>query len=833
MAKLPVPPVDVTAARAASWHRKVAATALLLLTVLTAVVVGVRVRLDPNVASLLPARGEATALRRYLHAFGGTDLAIVLVQGQAAERVAAAAESVAVALRGRSTVRAAAAGLEPKTAPEPMLLWRHADGEARQALAQALRPEAMRARLRESRAMLLAPGGGAATETITRDPLRLGQLLADRGALRTGATVQPTGAFASDDGLAQLVLVRPAGEALRGSDARAFVADAREVIARAAGQFPDLRFGLTGGHAIAEATERMLVRDLALSGTLALVLAALAFAVCFPRLRALLAVLPPLGLGTLWTAGIAALWPAGLSAIAVAFTSVVVGVGVDTGVHVYDALLAARRAGVEPAEAARIARRETARPTLVAAATGAVAFSSLALSDIEALGQLGLLCAGGELLTAVAILVVTPEIGARLERGRAPRMHAGWTRWASWLTASRPRAALLAALAMAPVVAVACGGAPTLSESIVAVRPKGLEPLRVQQRVYDAFGGKPGQWVVLFSGPDGEQVRARADRVAERLATMSGDVETVDALTALVPAAATQQARLAERDALDLGSKAAELELALREVGFAPERFEGVLMAMRSAPHELLDLGAVSRGPAGVLVSRYLAADAGEQVVALYVQPRDDEASRARIAAAVKEVDADAQLTGYGRLEQTLRASLRHDLPRISLVAGLLVLLALGVSLRRPLDVALAALVVVCELGAVLLAIRLLGVPLHAYDALVLPVLLGITVDEGTFLLHRVRRAPSGDGAGPVAAGLDPVAVALEAEGPPIAATALTTAAGFGALALCDFDGLRDLGMVGALGSITGLLVALVIVPAGLRLVRRRVPAAPHRGGSS
>ena len=32
------------------------------------------------------------------------------------------------------------------------------------------------------------------------------------------------------------------------------------------------------------------------------------------------------------------------------------------------------------------------------------------------------------------------------------------------------------------------------------------------------------------------------------------------------------------------------------------------------------------------------------------------------------------------------------------------------------------------------------------------------------------------------------------------------------------FDGLRDLGLVGAIGSVAGLVVALVVVPAGLRL---------------
>ena len=114
----------------------------------------------------------------------------------------------------------------------------------------------------------------------------------------------------------------------------------------------------------------------------------------------------------------------------------------------------------------------------------------------------------------------------------------------------------------------------------------------------------------------------------------------------------------------------------------------------------------------------------------------------------------------------------------------------------------------------------MLGIPLHAYDALVLPVLLGITVDEGMFLLHRARTTTDPDVIGET----------LRHEGPSIAATALTTAAGFGALAFCDFDGLADLGKVGAIGSTAGLLVALVVVPAGLRLTMRRETAGASAG---
>jgi predicted RND superfamily exporter protein len=63
-----------------------------------------------------------------------------------------------------------------------------------------------------------------------------------------------------------------------------------------------------------------------------------------------------------------------------------------------------------------------------------------------------------------------------------------------------------------------------------------------------------------------------------------------------------------------------------------------------------------------------------------------------------------------------------------------------------------------------------------------------------------------------------PSRLTIGGEGPPIEATAFTTAAGFAALAFSDFDGLRDLGLAGALGSTAGLVMALTIVPVGLQL---------------
>src|SRR5262249_13266400 len=149
--------------------------------------------------------------------------------------------------------------------------------------------------------------------------------------------------------------------------------------------------------------------------------ASIAFVLTFRRPRALLALLPPLAAGTLWTTALAALLYPRLSAVATAFAAVVIRVGADTGGHVYGHFLDARRDGVAPEAAAARAVRETWKPTLGAAITAGGAFACLALSNVEGMRQLGVLCGAGEVLTAVAILALVPAIAARLERGSPPR----------------------------------------------------------------------------------------------------------------------------------------------------------------------------------------------------------------------------------------------------------------------------------------------------------------------------------------------------------------------------------------------------------------------------
>lgn len=768
-----------------------------------------RLRVTSDLSALFPTAGEAAALTTWTRAFGAGDPALVLVRGASPADVGAVADALAGALRKAPSIeRVIDRAPRPPLPEDPTLAWAMAGPLGRARLAAIVTPEGMQARLAETRELLLSPAtSDEVQQWLARDPLRLAQVPWEGRPpeLLSGVGDVPGGAFAADAGRARLVVAEARGSAFDSAAARALVADvtqAQGAVARAG-----VTTELAGGHAIAFATEQMLRRDLELSGVLSTALASLAFVVTFRRSRALVAVLPPLVLGTLWTTGLAALLPSGLDALAIAFAAVVVGVGVDTGVHVYSALLDARRQGLAPHEAADAARRRTWRPTMTAAAVAALAFGSLGLGSLRAMRELGLLCAAGELLTAVAILVVTPEIGAWLERrAPPPPPRAGWLGPFAWLTATRRRAAVSLAVCAAPVALVLWVGWPAPADALVAIRPSSLPPFQAEQHIRDVFGGHSDEWIVLTRDPVEERARARADRIAEALGDLPQDDARVgfDALGTLAPAQATLAVRLAERDALDLPARRAALEDALRSAGFDLAACAPALAAFANPAPLPKPAEPGGGGDLAWLFARHLAHDGGQTLIATYVRPGPGPAAEARVRSAVTAADPGSQITGFGALERLLRDALAHDLLVVGAVALVIVGVGMRVALRSGRGALVALATLVCEMGLVGLSMRLFGVHWHVYDALVVPVLFGVTIDESMFLLHAAAQG-----------GVDE---ALLKQGPLVSATALTTAAGFLALVVCHYPGLRDLGAVGAAGVLAGLVAALVVVPGALRL---------------
>jgi hypothetical protein len=103
-----------------------------------------------------------------------------------------------------------------------------------------------------------------------------------------------------------------------------------------------------------------------------------------------------------------------------------------------------------------------------------------------------------------------------------------------------------------------------------------------------------------------------------------------------------------------------------------------------------------------------------------------------------------------------------------------------------------------------------LGRPLDLFSLCVLPVLVGIGIDDGLHVLH-LARGPGRD-----------LAAAVREAGRGVVLTNLTTSAGFAALAVSRVPALRNGGLVVCVGNLMCLLATLVVLPALATLARRR-----------
>jgi predicted RND superfamily exporter protein len=770
-------------------------------------------RLSGDLTTLFPRTPEATMLARVTRAFGSSGVGLVLVRGDDVAAASAAASAAAEELRACDSVRSVTTTAPSASEIDPTEAWRFAGPIARERLAQALTEEGMRQRLRETRSLLLAPGASDAASMLARDPLRLSMIpWQDQIELAAGVRGSAGASFVADGGRTRLVAVEPRGSAFESAAAVRFGVETDAALDRVRARFPGVHIDLAGGHVIARQMEALLRSDLHKSALLSVVLASLAFAVSFRRVRALVAVLPPLALGTLWTTALATLLFDRLSGVATAFAAVVIGVGVDTGVHVYGRLLRARADGFSPHQAADIARAETWKPTLGAALAAGGAFGCLVLSEVEGMRQLGVLCAAGEILTAIAILVIVPDVGALLERksgASLPRAS-----WVYPLTNGTGRAVVALASVATVLVLAFRMGMPRVEYGVVSPKARALPALAVDEAIHDAFGGSGGQWVVIAADRNGESARARADAVAETAERLvaSGALAGFDALSRVAPSEDVQRARLAERDRLDLPSRAKLLQRVLAEEGFSLDVMVPAIEAFEHPSAKVEDVLRADEGVIAFLRRRHLATDSGETLAVTYVRLGNAPGAAETVRTALRGADPDAVITGFVELERGLMRSVAHDLPRVLAGAFAIVVVVLGASFRRPSRVLLAVFVLVVEIAFVLVLSRLVGVRWHAYDMLVLPVLLGITLDEVLFLVEAAERTGS-------------IERAIVEQAPLGIATALTTAAGFAALVVCRFEGLADVGKVGALGSTAGIVVSLVVVPAAYRLFGRPAKA--------
>jgi predicted exporter len=818
-----MPIAGVSVARLVDWiarrHRAVivAAAALTALSALSLL----RLRFDMDVLSQLPSSSAVfTDYRAFLRGFGAFDSLIVLVRGPRAEIVpfaTALAEKLARlpeigSVRYRVDVDAVRTQfLEPYRAA---LL----DDEGIAELARRLQPAAIDERVRGLKRALAAPMSIGARTWIAGDPIGIDEIVGRSLARRyADPLLRPSGEFfLSNDGSALVLVVRPLGSAFDTIFSERMltrVADAERELLDGPWRDRGIDVGHTGSYVYAVGDKRVMRNDLRIYFVAAPLAVLAIFHLGLRTLRVLPFVIVPLAATTIVTFAVSLLSYGSLTMISVAFAGMFYGLGIDSSIYFYHLLSekAAARRPLEP-DGIRAAVRETLEEiggaNVVASTTTAVAFLVIGFSDFTGVSQLGAMTALAMLLNVVATFVLLPALvfawGPRaIPEARARDRVAD--RCARFAVGIARRRFVVGIAAVALVVAVGAAGVPRvrLDTDFRHLRPSGGDAERVEQALAEGFGRLEAPGVLIVQRRDGEAALEAAERVAAALETerSGGLVKAYSSLTTFFPSAKTAAARIERFRALPRAEAARALERALDREGFAVGAFRAAIDSLTKDEWRAPSLAGDRTGPLAALVEQHWHQHENGLAIATYVTPAAGVSLAALESRMHRELPGVSfSLTGRPLVEDEFAALLRREL--VWFLAGSLALnFALVLVSERSMVRALALLSpTLASLVVYLGILGIAGVPIDPINLIVLPLLIGLGVDDGVYLAAHARAT----------GGLEP---GVRRGALPLVLAVATTVAGFGSLGFSRYPALGRLGSLAALGLSLCVFAALVAIP--------------------
>jgi predicted exporter len=247
----------------------------------------------------------------------------------------------------------------------------------------------------------------------------------------------------------------------------------------------------------------------------------------------------------------------------------------------------------------------------------------------------------------------------------------------------------------------------------------------------------------------------------------------------------------------------------------------------RGLARSLLPSGALGNDEAGTMNDERTSGGPTEAITLVFLdRPDNDRAARDAVVLAGRAALADlpgATLTGLPVVSYDAEAAVRHDLPRLLAAAGLLTAGYLALHFRNVRDVLLAFLPTVFSLTCLAAVARLTGQRLNMVNLVALPLLLGIDVDYGIYLVTLARGGRSGAGRPEGAAGSGTIVARLGSAAYAVVVCATSIILGFGSLAFTSVPAVRSLGFVVAAG-VFGCLLATFSLRVALLLRPDDVP---------
>jgi len=643
----------------------------------------------------------------------------------------------------------------------------------------------------------------------------------------------------------------------------------RQAIRATQAGYPEIEVGLTGRPALQADEMDTTNQDMTKAALIAMALVAILFMIILHGWLRPLLLLIALIMGMAWSFGFATIAVGELNLLSIVFALVLVGIGVDFGVHIIMRYVETNKMGASVDDAVRISIFRTGPGIILGALTSVCAFYAVLFSSFVGLAELGLIGGTGVLLCLVSMITVLPAMlliaGRRnLFPSSAPRITA--LPFLERLSKRPGRAILILLL-------ITLAGVPGLFKvhfnyNLLELQAKGLESVEYEKILVEA-SDESTWYAILTAGSlkdaqhltktlealpcvakvdsildfipkDQENKRAIYKKAARALEHLSlKDLPSPDpdpsrlisslsrlsmALEGLAEklftAGAGSQIGLIDNDLTLITSVAEMLKQNPKRADRLKAFQTGLAKDVKTSVRQLqIWLSATSVTPHDLpkfLRDLYVGKDGSYQIKVIPKGDVWDFSVLAHFVSQLRRVDPEVSGVPVGVLES---AQLMH---RTFLLAAcltiILVTLILWLYWRSIPVVFLTMLPLGVSVLWLLEVMGLVGLNFNLANFFAIPILIAIGVHGGVHLLARWGELQFTAGNGqPDRKGLfytsTPTAVAL---------SFATTMIGFGGLLFAHHRGLASLGWVMVLGSLMGMLACLLVLPPALKLMRRR-----------
>jgi uncharacterized membrane protein YdfJ with MMPL/SSD domain len=633
----------------------------------------------------------------------------------------------------------------------------------------------------------------------------------------------PDGYYERRDGRALIIVARSpvaGGDLPRAKAALIAIQSAVERIRSASTDDTTVRVSYAGDLPTGLREYSVVAGDLLGVGATGIALVLGAVVLYFLRLRAVAVMALTIAVGLTWTFGITALVIGHLNVATAFLISIVAGNGINVGILYQARYFEERRRGLSVPGAIHAAVEATWMPTAIAALASAASYGSLFITNFRAFRDFGFIAATGMLVCWVVKTLMVPPLLMVLEarpRGREARsakLEMAYGRPFAWLVRGAPEA-----FAVLGVLVVVFGSA-------AAVRFVQRDPMEYDLRktetdrsetadlhhAWDVAGEVLGssQGALVIATDSLEEASALEDALRDRWRAAPSDRKPFVAVHGLVDLVARDQA---EKMPL-LASIRARLDRARAHGSIGDQDWSRIREFLPpedlrpygpdDVPASVTDRFRDTRGVRGALV--YIESD---------LQAGEDLRELVRYADAFREthLPGGKVVRGSGNaviLADMLRAVVR-DIPRAIALSVALTLVTVLFAVRRgPYRAGvLFALAVGC--GGVASYLYLSGAKLNFLNFAALPITFGIGVDYAVNVAQRYAAdKPQG------------VLHALRTSGGAVVLCSLTTMLGYVALLGSHNAAIRSLGAIAAVGEVSCLLAAVLVLPSLWLLLERR-----------